>query len=709
VNRPLIPLSISFALGIFLSRWDSWQASFLLFPLFAIAAVIPFIRKNKYFAAFLIAGFFLLGALAESGNERNRAESSHPFRAAGRVKLTGTVASWPEITRIGKRETLSFVLLNPQAGKMQTYLINSRARPVYGDTWQLYGTLSIPEPALYPGQFDYRRFLEAREIHYVFNGFGYGAARFWGRGAPSLPGAVIKIREAIKDRIDRFFPFPEREIMAALLIGFQRMIPYSIRDDFARTGTAHLLAVSGLNVSIVGGLLYFLLRFLLPRKVNAFFSLCLVFFYAAISGFNAPVLRAAIMGGILLAGIMIDKDPDIMNSLAAAFLILMLMNVEHLFSAGFQLSFLSVLGMILLMPREKSDARAENGRYGRGMGPRWIRAIVKFFKDILTATFAATVATLPMVLYYFRIVSPVSFLANLVLVPLMNFATFLGFVTLPLFFINPDWAEASSRIPLAAVKAALAVNSTLARLPFASFHAPSPHPVVIGFYYAAFLAILFLSAESKKRLLSPWAAGCLAISLTVASVYGAAIYREPTLKIHALHLKQGSVALIEFPGRKHNLLVNTGKSRPGTEWDRIVKPFLISRGIQTVDTVILSSCLVKNSGGLEELLDEFHSRTIGLPLKTSAGSQAEKKVLALLRQKRLSPVFLSHGRLLENYAGVSIRWLDKEGPALELRYRGKRGVIYMEEAGLRTFQGDFSVHLSGREFNKSLVESFCLR
>ena len=449
--------------------------------------------------------------------------------------------------------------------------------------------------------------------------------------------------------------------------------------------------MSGLNVSIVGGLLYFLLRFLLPRKLNAFFSLCLVFFYAAISGFNAPVLRAAIMGGILLAGIMVDKDADVMNSLAAAFLILMIMNVEHLFSAGFQLSFLSVLGMILLMPREKLDAHAKNGRYGQSRRSRWIRAIVKFFIDILTATFAATAATLPMVLYYFRIVSPVSFLANLILVPLMNFATFMGFITLPLFFVNPGFAEAAARIPLAAVKAAFAVNAALAQLPFASFHAPSPHPVFIGLYYAAFLAIIFLPAESKKRLKSPWAAGCLAICLIIAVVYAAALYREPTLKIHALHLKQGSVALIEFPGRRRNLLVNTGKSRPGIEWDRIVKPFLISRGIQTVDTVVLSSCLVKNSGGLEDLMDEFHSRKIFLPLETGGDSGARRRVLALIRQKNLRPEFLSNGRLIEDCAGVHLRWQDKEGPALELLYRGQRRVIPSE----------------GR--NKSLVESFCLR
>lgn len=691
MNRPLIPLSIAFALGIFLSRWGSWKASFLFFPLMLMAATVPWLRRNRYFKGFLIAGFFLLGAVAESGNKRNGAEYEHPLLAGERVKLTGTVASWPEIIQNGKRETLSFILSNPEAGKIQTFLVNSRARPAYGDTWQLYGTLSTPEQALYPGQFDYRRFLEAREIHYVFNAYGYSAARFLRRGAPSLPGTVIKVREAIKTRIDRFFPFPEREVMAALLIGFQRMIPYSIRDDFARTGTAHLLAVSGLNVSIVGGLLYFLLRFLLPRKTNAFFSLCLVFFYAAISGFNPPVLRAAIMGGILLAGIMVDKDPDAMNSLAAAFLILMIMNVEHLFSAGFQLSFLSVLGMILLMPREESAARTKNDRHGRSKRPRWIGMPVKFFKDILTATFAATAATLPVVLYYFRIVSPVSFLANLILVPLMNFATFMGFITLPLFFVSPGLAEAAARIPLAAVKAALAVNAALAGLPFASFHAPSPHPVFIGLYYAVFLTVIFLPAENKKKLRSPWAAGCLAICLIIAAVYAAALYREPTLKIHALHLKQGSVALIEFPGRRRSLLVNTGKSRPGTEWDRIVKPFLISRGVQTVDTVLLSSCLVKNSGGLEALMDEFHSRRIFLPMEPGGDSGARRRVLALIRQKNLRPEFLSRGRLIEDFAGVQLRWLDSGSPGLELFYRGQRRVIPAEGG------------------NKSLVESFCLR
>lgn len=740
VNRPFLPFSTVFALGICLSRWGLWESRPFLAPLWVIAALTPFVRNRKLFVGFLLAGFFLLGALSETETRVFPAHSIRQVKVSNPVSLRGRVVSLPEIIRKGKRETVSWIFstsslqsekgVEAVQGNVQVFIINSGARPAYGEEWQLYGFLEPPENAPYPGQFDYRRYLAERKIHFIFKGYGRRSAYCLRKGKRSFLSLILGMREGIKKKMDRYFPFPEREIMSALLIGFQKRIPESIRNDFARTGTAHLLAVSGLNVSIVGGLLYFFLRFFLPRKWNALLSLLLICFYAAISGSGAPVLRAAMMGGLLFAGLVIDKDAELLNSLAVAFFLLLVSDPGNLFSAGFQLSFLSVLGIFMVMPWVRTKRENAGGRRRQGRVTLVIRKTAGFFTGILTATFAATLATLPLVLYYFRIAAPISFLANLVLVPLMNLATFLGFMILPLFFLAPSWAVLAGNLPLLAVKIGLKINALLSQFPFASFYVPSPPLWIIWLYYGVILVFILLPPDSKKGIKSVWFLPGLAVSVGVLAVYFNLLFCEPVFKIHALHLKQGSVAFLEYPGGKRNLLINTGKSQPGREWDRIVKPFLISRGVQTVDAVFLGSCLTRESGGLEGLITDFKCRKIYLPVAVASNPLPRKRVLAVLRRKNLWPRFLGKDEILAKDNGVMIRWKGTPGGGfLEISYRGRQGFVLMDampsSLARRDFElapvapvlitatkegaCDFVIRLTGLKGSKTPVESFNIR
>jgi len=256
----MIPLSVVFAVGVCLARWGTWEARPFLVLLFVLAAVIPFIRNRKIFMARLVTGFFFLGALAEAENHilPDNAISrldilGQPAQAAAGsdLSLTGTVVSLPEITWQGKRDMVSFVFSSfnlksgeftgAVQGKVQVFLINSRAHPAFGDELQLRGFFEMPEEGHYPGQFDYRRYLASRKIRLIFKGYGRRSVRCLKKGNGSILSLILKTRETIKRYIDRYFPFPEREVISALLIGFQNRIPQPIRDDFARTGTAQVL------------------------------------------------------------------------------------------------------------------------------------------------------------------------------------------------------------------------------------------------------------------------------------------------------------------------------------------------------------------------------------------------------------------------------------------------------------------------------------
>ena len=480
----------------------------------------------------------------------------------------------------------------------------------------------------------------------------------------------------------------------------------------------HILAVSGLNVSIVGGLLYFLMRLAgFPQKLNAFISLIFVSIYVLISGYNAPVLRAGIMGAILMGGLLIERESEILNSLGIAFFALLFFKPQNLFLPGFQLSFLSVLAILLIVPRFNIESfGTEKNLLGVRRRSFW-RGVLRFYLSIFLATAAATVGTLPLVLYYFRIASPISFLANLSIVPLMNLATFSGFLILPSLFA-PDWVGACLKwLPLLSVKVSLVLNHLLARIPFASFYVPSLPMYLLWIYYGVILVFFLLPRERRKRLASGWVLSTIFVSTLVIGIFVSLIHRDSSLRIHILHLKQGRVVFFQFPGGIANLLMNTGKGKPQDEWKWVVKPFLMSRGVQTLSAILLSSFESRDIGGLEGLMSHFKCETVFLPRQSRHPSTKGKGILGLLRRRKVKVQFLSAQQRIEGFTDVRLEWFaDGKDSFMKVQYQGKNVLVVFE--GTPDASGeDFVIKVEGLKeaktfqinSHKSQVESFPLK
>jgi len=509
VIRPAVRITFAFTAGIFLSRTLGVPPipAFGLLP--AALLLIPAFKKKKIAMAALYAGFFLLGICREGLERRLPPEDISKFPCAAKEILTGTVSSAPEIRRKGRREQVSFVLnaqgalsggkTEMRSGRVQVFLFNPGRRLEFGDCVKISGELKIPPGASGKGQFSYRAYLEVKGIRRVFYGYGRGGLSYLERGRPSLIKNMYRVREAVESCLERHFPFPEREILKALLIGARKNIPPGITSDFSKTGTTHILAVSGMNVSIVSGFAYFLLRLcFLPRRVNAGFCLAFIAFYAFLAGFNSPVARAGIMGAILMAGLIFEKDSELLNSLAIALFILLFLNPLNLWALDLQLSFLCILSIFLFgFPLQNECLVREEGGIGR---PSPARRILRFYAEILWMTVAATLGTWPLILCYFHIFAPSALIANILVVPLMNFATFAGFLVLPFLFIPGIPVPILTFFPLWAIRLSVWINHALSFVPFGHFYFYSlPEAFVWAYYGILFPASFYLRARFWRR------------------------------------------------------------------------------------------------------------------------------------------------------------------------------------------------------------------
>src|SRR5204862_4574390 len=351
-----------------------------------------------------------------------------------------------------------------------------------------------------------------------------------------------------------------QDFLSGIVHGLRHQTPEDIEEPFQQTGTLHLFAVAGLHVGIVAALLWMLAMVArLSRKSAAAIIIPLLFFYAAVTGLHVSSLRAAVMSSILLGGLFFERKVFVLNSLAAAAFFLLCWNINELFSTGFQLSF-AVVGAIILF----ADPFAEFLQRWTAPDPFLPRSLLRGPRRRMHAAFewlcrgtgvslAAWLGSLPLVLWYFYIVTPISLVANLIVVPIAFFIlaiALLSVLSMPLLaglaviFNNANWLL---------VQLVLGIVQFLAQVPGGHFYVEHPH----------------------------WPEKLVA-KVTVLDVDAGA----------AVHLQTGTA----------NWLFDCGNER---NYQRVVREYLHWAGINRLSGLLLTHGDALHLGGTAQLLDDF--------------------------------------------------------------------------------------------------------
>ncbi len=247
-------------------------------------------------------------------------------------------------------------------------------------------------------------------------------------------------------------------ILDAMVLGEKKNIPQQVYDAMVKSGTVHILVVSGFNVGIVAFMIMLLLKvFRLPKTPRYIMTMPCLIIYCLATGASPPVVRATIMAIFFLVGFLAKREPDMRNSLVLAALFILLINPRELFSISFQLSFASVAAIILLYPKLKTFFKAETIK---------VRPL-RFIAEGCLVSLSAWLGTCGLILYYFRIFSPVTVLANICIVPLATLITLSGFSLVVITLVFPALAGPFAWANELFVALLLKANNLLIRLPYA--------------------------------------------------------------------------------------------------------------------------------------------------------------------------------------------------------------------------------------------------
>ena len=678
----LIYLSGAWVAGIYLGSKFALPLALILIGLIPLPLLFFFPQHRKAIilsATCLIALFG--GAFCYQASLPPQNESHLQFYNGQKVEIKGVINADPEVRDKSTHIRLSTSKIKQDEGWQEvsgdTLLFVPRYPTYeYGDVLQVKGKLETP-PQL--DDFDYEGYLAHQGI---YSTMPYPEIKTLERGKGFKPLEwVYQLRNSLSQTLTKVVPEPEASLTQGIILGIRYTIPQSIKDDFAHTGTAHILAISGVNLSIVAGMLLSIgIWFFGKRRyIYIWLALGIIWLYALLTGMNPPVVRGAIMASLFLSAELLGRQRTAITSLAFAAAIMVGIDPPILWDASFQLSFLAMAGLIFIAPPLMRLGRrwitTAMGEEGVGV------SLANIITDSFSVTLAATIAVWPVVAHYFGIFSLVGPLATFLALPALPgiivagaLAGLIGLVFLPI-------AQGIGWLAWLFGWYMLLVVSGFASLPISAVEADwVGTPLIVAYYSALALAIWLGSNRSRlgerlpqaktwvksgvskstdlvSQLPIRWVMPPLLIVAILASV-AAATMPDDELRVSFLNVGQGDAILIQKGNQQ--VLVDGGPSPQALSlglgdrmpfWDR------------TIELVVLTHPHSDHLTGLVEVLQRYQVEQVLYP-DLDYESPLYEEWIGLIEEKDIKYTPAQAGQEIDLGDGVVIKVLNPSMPRL---------------------------------------------
>ncbi len=684
MRRPLIFPLIGLIAGIITGNYFDLPYNFLLGSLiFLLATLLLCLKKNWEIAGLLLifCFAFILGFF-NIQKQQYLIRTDQPIMQhadAGRKTVEGIIiespSSYPEKNVLIVRcvrliENGTYI---PVDGGVRL-VIPADLNFSYGDFVRFHSSLKKIRNFNNPGGFDYERFLNRQRIFATgFIADSSGIILLRKNSASSLKSHLESYRSYLKEIIYQNAPAPQREIIEAMTLGNQTAIPLNIKDNFSKTGTSHILSISGLHIGMVAATAFFFISLLLKSseylmlrfniiKVSAAAAFLVVLLYALIAGMGVTVIRSALMAFTFLIALIFGRQKDSLNTLALAGLVILIISPEALFDISFQLSFLAVLSIIYVVPRFSNISFHRFSTL-----PGWSRNIIRYLYMSVLVCLAATIGTLPLIIYYFNRASSVTIIANLIAVPLLGtLALALAMLFLLASFFSPLVAGFFVKITSFFVLISIETINKLASYSWSSFSFTRPNVLeIIVFYLFFFLFIQFIASKREAGgfyLRHPLIMR-YALILTILFFIGDSIYLSlrdkfsSDLRITAIDVGQGSATLVRFPGGQNMLIDGGGFARSSFDTGKmVIAPYLYHERITKIDTIILTHPHPDHMLGLLYILDNFNVREFWSTEKI-IDNEFYQKMQKIIAERKIKTVCLSEQTSAKKIHNVEINFL----------------------------------------------------
>ena len=571
------------------------------------AWVLYSVRQDTLSLACVILAVAASGVALYSADERiYEANGLHRYQSGEYLDISGKLLASPgrepgrDILLIGldsAKEKGKEIAIRGNLWLTVPFLAGSRDRLRLSSGDRILASVRLASGGAFKnsGGFSYDRYLQGRNVHRRAFTKSSLLLEKTGRGPLISPLAFIsRIRCALQANLEKFFPSAdgtdisaEGAVVEALLLGEDgRMDSASIRS-LQQTGLYHLFAISGGHIAIITFLLFSLLSFMrVSTRASSVVLLVFLVFYTLLVEGSPSVLRATFMTMALLAGRLLWKDVHILNTISFSVFLLLLANPFSLFDAGFQLTYVATLAIILFCPP-----------LIRRLPHLPLKAA-----EMAALSLSASAGVLPIIAASFNRVTFASLILNCGAIPLVGLIMGMGYAFLPITAAFPALAHPPAAVLAFLVRLFFGMSRLLDGVPFLSYRIPTPPGWAILGYYLC-LALLLPRPRFKGQRFLAGAGLTIFLVLLVTYPFPSS---SRDLKVTMIDVGQGDSLLVELPGRKKMLIDGGGfPDSPFDVGEKVVSPVLWRKGIKRLDVLVLTHAHPDHLGGLASVARNF--------------------------------------------------------------------------------------------------------
>jgi competence protein ComEC len=713
MSSPFVIITLTYIIGIILENFITISLNFsLLIFVISLSISLYLLYKNRDIPALIILfNIFLLGFnFAKFSKIIPKNHIVNLSRDKKWCEIIGTVASEPEIKNNRVRFVLKSerIILNGEekiaSGKI---LVNFEGDNLkYGDIVKIKGNLKNPSENLNPNELSYRKILAQKNIYKIIyvkkenleilgenKKFIYRIVKnilnfknsLVENLKKSLPGKIII------DNVN--YKTSYAELLASIIFGSKAVnISNELEEKFRETGIIHILVASGAQISLLLLFSLFILKFRPESSFNlalfSSFSLLLIISYGIMTGGDASIKRAVIMGIVYILAIILKKEYDNLNSLFFSAFLILIFSPQTLYSISFQLSFITCFGIIYFSPTLTeflSKFKIKN-----------FEKISYYIIFTISACISAQIFVWPVIAYYFNQVSLVSIISNIFVVPLVAFLLPMGILGSIIGFFPLKLAVFFNFLNGFSLFLLLKITLFFSNFQFSSIYVKTPSIFLIIFWYLFLISIVEIKNKNIKLNLSKE-------KLVIIFLFVLAFFTffklfqsiNRPLTVTFLDVGEGDSIFIENKNGVKILVDGGGiPENLQSEYDvgeRIVVPFLRRKGISKIDIVILTH---PHNDHLQGLLSVLKNFKVGIVLDSGYENKENPlyyEFLSLIKEKNIRYKIVKYGDIF-NLGSSKIKILNPQVPYLNLTKSDidNNGIVFkLTEGNVRfLFTGD---------------------
>lgn len=564
-----------------------------------------------------------------------------------------------------------------------------------GDTYTFQGKLRSPFEVSNPSQFDYGKYLKnfgvftffyADDVHSVSP---KTQISFKWKFLQSLNN----IRNDIIQAHARQLKSPNLELLGGIVFGDDAVAPPDeLKNSFQHSGLLHLLAASGMNVALIYGIWFFILRkFKAPFNFTVSSGIFVIVFYALMTGLGASVIRAALMLIFILIGKLIDRDAHSISLLSFVALLMLIYNPAYINDVGFQLSFLVTFGLLVTAPvifeKEKEKREKEEQSF--------FSKILHILSGTILIPIIAQIWIAPIQMYYFNSFSLYSIFANIASLPFVTVISFGGFISAVLALIKPIANQICFLFDLVlnpVLNILVTISNYFSNLPHSLIQMPQPSIFQIFLYYGiVLLSILLLKIGKNIKVI--FTTSFLSLVLIISCFH----FPDNKLETIVFNVQNADSFLIKTPKNKY-FLIDSGKmSYNGgkTQAQMIILEYLKDRGIKNIEGFIITHFDSDHAGGAVDLMNNLNIKNVYVNSLNDKSNLAKKiyscakckKNIHILLAKNYETIYSEGDLKIKDFVtDVKGENFENENSIITLVSDKKFNELFMGDAGIDAFE-----------------------